>query len=67
MRLSDRNQTIIELFINTVFVSHDFGILDGIMRDDYIQHNPDVAQGKAGFRQFFEKTFQAIPERCEAS
>ncbi len=62
MRLSDRNKTIVELFINSVFVSHDFGILDGIMRDDYIQHNPDVAQGKAGFRQFFEVTFRAMPD-----
>jgi len=32
------------------------------MRDDYIQHNPDVPQGRAGFKRFFEETFRAIPD-----
>jgi predicted SnoaL-like aldol condensation-catalyzing enzyme len=32
------------------------------MRDDYIQHNPDVAQGKKGFIEFFEQTFRAMPD-----
>jgi len=62
LRLSDRNKTIIELFINAVFINHDLTVLDGIMRDDYIQHNPDVAQGKSGFKQFFEQTFKAMPD-----
>jgi predicted SnoaL-like aldol condensation-catalyzing enzyme len=56
------NGAVIELFINTVFVNHDFSVLDRIMRDDYIQHNPDVAQGKAGFLEFFVKTFKAMPD-----
>jgi len=53
MRKSDRNKTIVELFINEAFVNHDFGVLDAVMRDDYIQHNADVAQGKEGFKKFF--------------
>ncbi len=57
-----QNKEIVENFINTVFVKHDFTNLDKIMRDDYIQHNPDVAQGKIGFTQFFETTFQAMPD-----
>jgi predicted SnoaL-like aldol condensation-catalyzing enzyme len=56
------NKAIIELFINSVFINHDFSLLDSIMRDDYIQHNADVAQGKIGFTQFFEKTFKAMPD-----
>jgi len=32
------------------------------MRDDYIQHNQDVAQGKAGFLDFFKMTFNAMPD-----
>lgn len=56
------NKKIVEDFCDTVFVRHDLRTLDRYMRDDYIQHNPDVAQGKAGFRQFFEKTFKAMPD-----
>jgi predicted SnoaL-like aldol condensation-catalyzing enzyme len=57
-----KNKKLIETFCNKVFIKHDLSTLDQLMRDDYIQHNPDVPQGKAGFRQFFEKTFQAMPD-----
>lgn len=56
------NKEIIETLCTTVFQRHDFSRLDEIMRDDYIQHNPDVPQGKAGFKQFFEVTFKAMPD-----
>lgn len=56
------NKEIIEILCTTVFQRHDFSRLDEIMRDDYIQHNPDVPQGKAGFKYFFEVTFKAIPD-----
>ncbi|MBN1190181.1 MAG: ester cyclase [Dehalococcoidales bacterium] len=56
------NGKIVERFINSVFINHDFRSLDEIMRDDYIQHNADVAQGKAGFLEFFKKTFKAMPD-----
>jgi predicted SnoaL-like aldol condensation-catalyzing enzyme len=59
---SNRNKAIVKEFITMVFHNHDLGNLDGIMRDDYIQHNADVPQGKSGFIEFFEKTFQAIPD-----
>jgi predicted SnoaL-like aldol condensation-catalyzing enzyme len=32
------------------------------MRDDYIQHNADCPQGKAGFLEFFETIFRAVPD-----
>jgi predicted SnoaL-like aldol condensation-catalyzing enzyme len=57
-----KNKEIVRSFINAVFVNHDLSGLDACMRDDYIQHNPDVAQGKAGFVKFFEQTFRAIPD-----
>jgi steroid delta-isomerase-like uncharacterized protein len=62
LRQEDRNKSVVEEFISRVFVNHDFSVLDRIMRDDYIQHNPDVAQGKYGFKTFFEKTFKAMPD-----
>ena len=57
-----KNRKIVETFVNDVFVNHDLSRLDSYMTDDYIQHNPDVAQGKQGFVEFFEQTFRAIPD-----
>ena len=57
-----QNKEIVKEFITMVFHNHDLGSLDGIMRDDYIQHNADVPQGKTGFIEFFEKCFEAIPD-----
>ena len=56
------NRRIVETFVNDVFVNHDLSHLDSYMRDDYIQHNPDVPQGKKGFIDFFKQTFKAIPD-----
>ena len=57
-----KNKELVEAFCTTVFVKHDLSTLDHYMRDDYIQHNLDVPQGKAGFKQFFEATFKAMPD-----
>ena len=62
MDTSNKNKEIVKEFITMVFHNHDLGNLDGIMRDDYIQHNADVPQGKKGFIEFFEKCFSAIPD-----
>ncbi len=32
--------------------------MDEYMRDDYIQHNGDCPQGKAGFVEFFDVIFR---------
>jgi len=58
----ENNKRIVETLVKTVFQKHDFSKLDEIMRDDYIQHNEDTPQGKAGFRQFFEQIFEAMPD-----
>jgi predicted SnoaL-like aldol condensation-catalyzing enzyme len=56
------NKDVVELLCKTVFQKHDFSQIDEIMRDDYIQHNPDCPQGKAGFKQFFEDIFKGLPD-----
>ena len=56
------NKKLVEDFCAAVFVNHDLIQLDRYMKDGYIQHNPDVPQGKAGFREFFEATFRAMPD-----
>lgn len=40
----------------------DFAALSGLMREDYIQHNPLVGQGRKGFQDFFEAWFKASPD-----
>jgi steroid delta-isomerase-like uncharacterized protein len=57
-----KNKQLVETLCKTVFQEHDFSKLDEIMRDDYIQHNEDVPQGKAGFIQFFKQMFKAMPD-----
>lgn len=58
------NKDIVRAFTQNVFNAHDLSRLDEYMRDDYIQHNPTVEQGKAGFIAFcqnrFFKTFPAL-------
>ena len=56
------NHKRVETFYTDVFVRQDLSRLDDYMRDDYIQHNEDVPQGKAGFREFFENTFKSLPD-----
>lgn len=46
----------------SVFANKDFSKLDQLMREDYIQHNPLVAPGSKGFREFFEAWFKAVPD-----
>jgi steroid delta-isomerase-like uncharacterized protein len=62
MSVTEDNKRLVETLCKTVFQKHDFSRLDEIMRDDYIQHNEDTPQGKAGFKQFFEQMFRAMPD-----
>jgi predicted SnoaL-like aldol condensation-catalyzing enzyme len=59
---SESNKKLVESFVKAVFMDHDMSSLDRYMTDGYVQHNPDVPQGKAGFREFFETTFSAMPD-----
>jgi predicted SnoaL-like aldol condensation-catalyzing enzyme len=56
------NRKVLEGFYEQVFCDHDLSVVDQFMHDDYIQHNPDVAQGKAGFVEFHQGFFRAFPD-----
>jgi len=56
------NRKLIETFCNEVINNHNFSGLDRLMRDDYVQHNADCPQGKAGFIEFFTTIFSAVPD-----
>jgi steroid delta-isomerase-like uncharacterized protein len=62
MSTAEDGKRLVETLCKTVFQKHDFSQLDAIMRDDYIQHNPDVPHGKAAFKRFFEDMFRAMPD-----
>jgi predicted SnoaL-like aldol condensation-catalyzing enzyme len=59
---SNKNKNIVTEFYNDVFIRHDLSKLDKYMRDDYIQHNADCPQAKAGFVAYFKNKFAAIPD-----
>ena len=58
----DKNKELVMTLYKTVFQNHDFSKLDEIMKDDYIQHNEDTPQGKAGFKRFFKGIFKGLPD-----
>ncbi len=62
MNDSGSNKELVASFVDAVFVNHDLGSPDRFMTEGYIQHNPDVPQGKAGFIEFFKTTFAAMPD-----
>lgn len=49
-------------FGEKVFAGKDFSALSKLMREDYIQHNPLVGQGRKGFQEFFQAWFDASPD-----
>ncbi|MDF1553227.1 MAG: ester cyclase [Deferrisomatales bacterium] len=56
------NAEIVGLVGNSVFNQHDFSVLADHVREDYIQHNPLVPQGRSGFEAFFRDAFRAVPD-----
>jgi len=50
----EKNKGIIRTFRKDAIINHGLNKLSRYMRDEYIQHNPDCPQGKAGFIEFFQ-------------
>ncbi len=58
----EKNKQVIRQLYEEVFCGHNLSAVDRYIHDDYIQHNPHVAQGKAGFIEFHKIFFRAIPD-----
>ena len=56
------NKELVGRVGDAVFNRHDLSVLDRHVREDYIQHNPLVPQGRDGFRRFFADAFRAVPD-----
>jgi len=57
----EQNQALIAEFAQQVFTNKDLSQLDRFMTENYIQHNPLVAQGRVGFKDFFKNWFESVP------
>lgn len=62
MTTQKSNKEIVEEVMSEIFQKHDLSRIDEFMRDDYIQHNPNVPQGKAGFVKYFNHKWKAVPD-----
>jgi steroid delta-isomerase-like uncharacterized protein len=59
---SQANKQILADFGEEVFGRKDLSNLNSHMQEGYIQHNPLVLQGAAGFKAFFADWFKAVPD-----
>jgi len=62
MSPAQKNKQFIKDFADKVFIRHELDGLEEFIRDDYIQHNTDCAQGRDGFIEFFTTIFAAVPD-----
>ena len=60
--MKQKNIDVVLRFYEEVFNAHDISKLDEFMRDDYMQHNATVADGKEGFIAFTQKFFALKPK-----
>ena len=60
--MKQQNIDLVLRFYEEVFNAHDISKLDEFMRDDYMQHNATVADGKEGFIAFTQKFFTLKPK-----
>ncbi len=62
MSRQQENIELVRRFYDEVFNAHDISKLDEFMKDDYIQHNVNVADGKDGFIEFSKIFFDLQPK-----
>lgn len=60
--IAQQNKQLLADFGAEVFGKKDLSNLHKYMHEGYIQHNPLVPQGSAGFKQFFADWFSAVPD-----
>ena len=60
----ETNKKVVRAFYEEVFRKRNLDAVGQFMHEDYIQHNPDAAQGKAGFIDFHRGFFAAVPDFC---
>lgn len=59
---AQQNKQLLGQFAEAIFVKKQLNQLPKWMAPNYIQHNPLVPQGLAGFEGFFADWFKAVPD-----
>lgn len=60
--MSEKNKEVIRKFYQEFFNDHIVESADRYVREDYIQHNPGVAQGREALKSAFGEKFLEHPE-----
>jgi predicted SnoaL-like aldol condensation-catalyzing enzyme len=58
-------QVVAKLFEVLYGVGDDLDLLDELVAEDYIQHNPLAGQGREGVKRFFKEKLIPLPYRLE--
>ncbi len=62
MSLEENKQNAIE-FYKTAYLGNPKKAVEKYLGDEYIQHNPDVANGTEGFIEYFERMHREYPKK----
>jgi predicted SnoaL-like aldol condensation-catalyzing enzyme len=60
---ADENRKVVVAFYERFFNQHDLGAADCYIGDVYIQHNPNVPNGREAFVEGFTRVFAQFPQR----
>ncbi|RNC92425.1 MAG: hypothetical protein ED555_04875 [Allomuricauda sp.] len=63
MNTLERNKENAIAFYKMAYLGNPKAAVDRYIGDDYIQHNPDVADGTQGFIAYFERMQEEYPEK----
>ena len=58
----DRNREVVLRYLEEVINGRNLDLLDEILAEDWIAHNPGEPNGREGLKQFFAGMFEAFPE-----
>ena len=56
-----KNKILVQNFWNAVFNEHKISIIDEVVDEKYIQHNPDFKDGKSAFKDGISGFFKDFP------
>lgn len=55
------NKEVVRAMYDEFFNAHDISAAEKYVKEDYIQHNPGVGQGRAALMEGFAKKFEMEP------
>lgn len=56
-----KNKILVQNFWNAVFNEHKISVIDEIVDEKYIQHNPDFKDGRSAFKDGISSFFKEFP------